>query len=299
MNALRFDLHATGAPAALAYFRNRALQFLHDDDDYSWSALVTPLTRRGVEWGAETTLRDAAGAELVSIYVYASQRGHGHLRRHAAARPPGQRYITSPGCGIFDVLAHLGGEPVLAAAFTATPEYRAIEGFYGDGRARRSGVCFMNHIDEGLFVLRRLNASESTRRAWCLHPIVQGDADLARAFQGGVLAGFASEVVVLAMEYRNIANRFLSPMGEHPGYADPGRISRSPLTAVDQMLIADKVQNYKDFREHHQASHPRAARLERYFQQWLAALGVDPVEVEVLARRAALPVGTIGPPREV
>jgi hypothetical protein len=299
MHPPRFDLDASTAPAALDYFRGRAVQLLHDDRDYAWSGLVTPLSRRGVEWGAETLLRAAAGAEFVAIYVYAGQRGHGHLRRHAAARPPGQRYITSPGCGIFEVLAHIGGEPALAAAFTATPEYRAIEAFYGDGRARRSGVFLMNHIDEGLYVLRRLSAQESAWRAWCLHPIVQGDADLEAAVRGGALAGFATEVVVLVMEYRNIANRFLSAMEEHPGYADPGRISRSPLAAVNQMLVADKVQNFKDFRAHHQASHPRAARLERYFQRWLAALGVDPSEVDALAGRAALPVGTIGPPREV
>ncbi len=299
MSDLRFDLHATRASAALVYFRNRAVQFLHDDVDYAWSGLVTPLTYRGVEWGAETLLHDPAGAAFVSIYVYAEQRGRGHLRRHAAARPPGQRYITSPGCGIFDVLAHIGGEPVLAAAFTATPEYRAIEEFYGDGRARRSGVFFMHHIDEGLFVLRRLDALDATRRAWCLHPIVQGDADLALAVRAGALTPFANEVVVLAMEYRNIANRFLSPMEQHPGYDDPGQICRSPLVEVDQMLVADKVQNFKDFRLHHLASHPRAARLERYFQRWLAALDVDPHEVDVLAERAALPTGTIGPPREV
>ena len=124
-------------------------------------------------------------------------------------------------------------------------------------------------------------------------------ADLEAAVRGGALAGFATEVVVLVMEYRSIANRFLSPMEEHPGYADPGRISRSPLAEVDEMLVADKVQNFKDFRAHHQASHPRAARLERYFQRWLAALGVDPSEVDVLARRATLPAGVIGPPREV
>jgi len=281
------------------YFRHRALQFIHDDIDYAWSAVVTPLTQRGVEWGAETIVRDAAGVAHVAIYVHAAQRGRGHLRRHAAARPPGQRYITSPGCGIFEALARVGGAPVLAAAFTATPEYRAVERFYGDGRARRSGVYFMNHIDEGLFVLRRLGASEAARRAWCLHPLVQGDADLAATLRGGALAGLASEVVMLAMEYRSVANAFLSPMTTHPGYDDPGRIARSPLVEVNQMLIADKVQNYKDLRLYHQTSHPHAARLTRYFERWLAALGVDAREVELLAERAALPVGTIGPPREV
>ncbi len=300
MTDVRFDLHADDSATALEYFRNRALQFLHDDVDYSWSGLVTPLTQRGIEWGAETILHDAAGTPFVSIYIYASARGHGHLRRHAAARPPGLRYITSPGCGIFDALVHVGGDPVLAAAFTGTPEYRAIEQHYGDRKAERSGVFFINHIDEGLLVLRRrLRSSDAAQRAYCLHPIVQSDDELAEAFRSRALDRFATEVVMLAMEYRNIANRFLSPMEDHPGYDDAAKIVRSPLIEVDHMLIADKVQNYKDFRLYHRATHPRAAWLDRYFQRWLSALGVDPHEVDLLSERATIPAGAIGPGREV
>lgn len=41
------------------------------------------------------------------------------------------------------------------------------------------------------------------------------------------------------------------------------------------MLIADKVQNYKDFRKHHLDTHARADELDFYFKTWLKELDVD------------------------
>ena len=295
----RFDLDARDAAAALAYFAGRAAQMLHDDGDWRWSGVVTPLTRLGVEWGAETLLHDRGGAAFVSVYVYAGHRGQGHLRRHARLRPPDQRYVTTPGCGIFDALAHLDPRTVLAAPLSGRGEYEAIERHYGATRARRSGVPYMNHIDEGLRVLHRwLGASDRAMRAWCLHPLVQSDEDLRRSHAAGLLDGFEPAVVTLALEYRNIANAFLSPMQQHPGYDDSSRIARSPLDEVNAMLVADKLQNCKDFRAHHR-EHPRSAWLARYFERWLTALGVDPAGVNRLAQETAIPPGVIGAPREV
>lgn len=300
MTAPRFEMHARDAATALHYFRRRALQMLHDEHDFTWTGQLTPLTYRGAEWGAETILHDAMGRQFVSIYVYAQARGQGHLRRHAAARPAGQRYVTTPGCGIFNALAHVGGDPLLAASFTANAEYLAIERHYGDQCAKRSGLYLMQHIDEGLYVLhRRVHARDAAMRAYCLHPLVQSDEDLARTFARHGLEGFSTEVVILALEYRNIANQFLSPMEAHPGYTDPANITLSPLWGVNQMLVADKVQNCKDFRLHHAATHPRSSWLERYFQAWLRALEVPAEEVDWLAKRATIPEGTIGPSREV
>ncbi len=295
----RFEHHARDAASTLDYFAGRALQMLHDDQDWSWSGVVTPLTHAGTLWGAETLLYDRAGDVFVSVYVFADHRGRGHLRRHAMTRPPAQRYLTSPGCGIFDALAHLDPRTVLAAPISGHGEYVAIENHYGATRARRSGRPYMNHIDEGLRVLHRwLGASDRAMRAWCLHPLVQGDEDLRHSHAAGLLDGFEPAVVTLALEYRNIANAFLSPMMQHPGYDDPAKIVLSPLAEVNAMLVADKVQNCKDFRLDH-TDHPRAAWLGRYFQAWLTALGVDPAAVDRLARETTIPAGTLGAPREV
>ncbi len=297
---LRFDPDARDVEASRAYFRHRAVQMLHDDRDWSWSGVVTPLARDGVVWGGETLLQDDTGATFVSVYVLAGERGRGHLRRHAAARAPGLRYVTTPGCEIYEVLAHLSPDTLLAAPMSGWSEYRAVERMCGDIQAARSGVFHMNHIDEGLRVLHRwLGASERAMRAWCLHPLVQVDDDLRRTYAAGLLDGFEPAVVALALEYRNIANAFLSPMEGHPGYDDPGRIARSPLAEVDAMLVADKLHNCKDFRMYHRGVHPRSAWLERYFMRWLAALGVDPAQVDRLARETEIPAGRVGPAREV
>ncbi|MGK0389502.1 MAG: hypothetical protein ACI94Y_002242 [Maribacter sp.] len=44
---------------------------------------------------------------------------------------------------------------------------------------------------------------------------------------------------------------------------------------VKQMLIADKVQNYKDFMLYHYKLHTRSDELYEYFQNWSKLLGID------------------------
>ena len=41
------------------------------------------------------------------------------------------------------------------------------------------------------------------------------------------------------------------------------------------MLIADKVQNRKDFMMYHLHTHQRSKELEKYFNQWLNKLSVS------------------------
>jgi len=162
----------------------------------------------------------------------------------------------------------------------ATQEYAAIASHYAGRHAERSGVPYIVHIDEGLLVLRAIQASDRARRAFCLHPLVQADDDLAASYPG--LGRLTSDplVLALALEYRHIANATLST--RH--IDDPADIPLGPLTDVHDMLRADKVQNYKDFLRYHHGTHPRSAALETYFRRWLARLDIDDRELARLVR---------------
>jgi hypothetical protein len=152
-----------------------------------------------------------------------------------------------------------------------TREYRAIADFYGIRTARRSGVVLLRHIDEGLAILACIAATEAAGRAFCLHPLVQADADLAAHAHRLRELSDDAYVLALAFEYRNIANATLSTRT----IASAADIPLSPLADVNAMLVADKVQNRKDFIAHHRATHPRANELDRYFALWLERLGVS------------------------
>ena len=158
-------------------------------------------------------------------------------------------------------------------------EYRVVAAFYGSRKARRSDVPLMQHIDEGLKMLSALGATVRAQRAYCLHPLLQADADLARAYQQGVSTLTTDpSVLALTLEYRHIANATLS----HRQIDGPEDISLSPLEEVNDMLRADKVQNWKDFALHHRATHARSAELERYFLLWHARLGLSAARVAEL-----------------
>ena len=165
-----------------------------------------------------------------------------------------------------------------------TVEYKLISKHYGDRVAERSQVTLINHINEGLVVLDTIQASEHAKRAFCLHPLFQADADLE---ENAYMASFLDpQVLLLTMEYRSVANEFLSVRMDDMevdevlsayGYEAAAEFIRlSPLEEVNQMLVADKVQNYKDFIKHHLGTHPRSGELEDYFNVWLNALDVSP-----------------------
>jgi len=57
------------------------------------------------------------------------------------------------------------------------------------------------------------------------------------------------------------------------------------LFEVNEMLIADKVQNKKDFMKYHFGKHDRSNELFRYFNKWLDALTVDNLSYQILCER--------------
>lgn len=148
-------------------------------------------------------------------------------------------------------------------------EYKLIERFYGDKVAKRSQVPLINHINEGLVVLDRISATDQAKRAFCLHPLLQADEDLK---ENCYLVSFVEpHVLLLTMEYRSVANEFLSDKVVGATFDD---IRLSPLYEVNDMLVADKIQNRKDFEQYHLGTHARSDELDKYFKIWLQRLDV-------------------------
>lgn len=160
----------------------------------------------------------------------------------------------------------------------ATYEYDLIQEFYGKQKAKRSKVPYMNHIDEGIIVIDQLGNTMGSENmftlaalAFCLHPIVQSDKDLEESFKEDLLTNVDVETVMLAMEYRSVANEYLSKRV----ISDVSEIRLSPILPVNVMLVADKVQNRKDFELYHKGKHERSAELDQYFKNWLQRLGIS------------------------
>ena len=150
-------------------------------------------------------------------------------------------------------------------------EYTLIKNFYGDNKAKRSGVLLMNHIDEGLIILDKINASFIAKKAYCLHPIIQSDEAVVKTVDTKFLRNdIDANVIITAMEYRSVANDYLSTRT----ITDINEIKLSPLKDVNDMLIADKIQNRKDFEMYHIRTHPRSEELCRYFENWFVRLGI-------------------------
>lgn len=273
---MRFDVDATDRAGAARYLVERAHQALADGFRPT-SKDVEPLAADGTEWGCRVTLTSPSGVLHQSIYVYAASRGQRHLSRYLAASDV--PVVTIPDCAIEEWLDKRNIPFTVIGRHTELPEYIAIQRHYDDRVAERSRVPYMHHIDEGIAVLKTIGASEAALRAYCIHPLVQADRDLV-TFAGRLDEVTADRyVLLLALEYRNIANATLS----HRAIESAADIPLSPLGEVNDMLVADKVQNRKDFLLHHAETHPRRRELDRYFRLWLERLGVSEARFEELS----------------
>ena len=153
-------------------------------------------------------------------------------------------------------------------------EYELIKEYYGSKVAKRSGLPLINHIDEGIRILERLEASTTAIQAFCLHPIIQdASSPLNKAMEIEELAD--SSAIVLALEYAITANQYLPKHCK----STQDLLPYIPNLEVKQMLIADKVQNFKDFYRTFSTRQYECnyQKLKMYFSNWLLYLKVYPV----------------------
>ena len=183
-------------------------------------------------------------------------------------------FQTGAACRHPEMLRH---DPPPDEPKTPASCFKAVAGFYADKKAKRSGVPYIEHIKEGLVIMDARGASLRAKNAYCLHPMVQSDECFVNALDERSDEGYwlrkanpSFAELMLALEYRRVANSYLSTC------AEPASIDF--LTQdIQEMLVADKVQNRKDF-ELHQAEHPRHAALTSYFTAWMHLLDIDEAE---------------------
>lgn len=217
------------------------------------------------ECGIRAIFRKWTGETFQSIYILEQYRGQG---KYKTLLLDGMKVLTSYECGIetylqrndieyqIEDLCRIGGYDIIAE-------------HYGDQTTKRTGVRLMNHIDEGLIILDSLGVDDYTKSAYCIHPIVQSDEALKEFWENG--DRYIDPVdMMLAMEYRSVANEYLSTRE----IEDISEIRLSPLEEVNNMLRADKIQNYKDFMKYHYGTHERSAELQVYFKNWFKRLGI-------------------------
>lgn len=166
------------------------------------------------------------------------------------------------------------------------PEHKAISDFYGTDCAKRSQVPLINHINEGVIIIGALDSklpdgvhfdTVMTARAYCLHPLFQNERELSTVGRAFMMRTWPNMLVLMALSYREYANAWLA---DKVSKTDDGILlfmngpDASSIPEIRAMLIADKVQNYKDFLAHHLGTHARSDELNAYFLAWLEHLGI-------------------------
>jgi hypothetical protein len=256
---MRFDFNANTHSKATEYILNRAVQLLK----YG----VRLIRVQEVDFGIDATFV-YDGQEYHGIYVFERYRGRGlylhYLRQHR------YKIVTHLDCQIEEYLKKHRVTHICFGAFERTYEYMMMQDFYADQKANRSGVHLMNHVDEGLAVLSWIYASEVAMKAYTLHPLFQSDDDFLRSYNNYPFKSkqLDPRVLMSLIEYRSVANEYLSnkPM------SDWQNIRLSPVKDINDMLVADKVQNCKDFELYHKGTHARSNDLSIYFENWLRRL---------------------------
>ncbi len=255
---MRLNKDAETEQDVIQYFKTRRLQV--SQNKVTWDNILYKN-----KFGYLLDFTDANGTVYSSFYVLKQNRHLGYSKK--LIKEINKTICTVEDCDIISFLSRQGKDFIVLKGIFDTPEYKIVENFYGDGKAKRSEVFFMNHIDEGVIILNHLNKSIKSQTAFCLHPLVQDSKNLLNNFNQ-LNSTVDSYSLGLALEYRNIANAYLSKRN----ISNIDEIDLSPLSEVNDMLIADKIQNYKDFLIYHKDTHPRSKELEHYFNNWLEKL---------------------------
>jgi len=162
--------------------------------------------------------------------------------------------------------------------------YNLIYEYFKDKRTSKS-VSYMKHIDEGIKILENINAGKLTIEAYILHPFIQcfnlkgangkiimTQEEMEKYFN---IYEIEPEIIAKLFLYRKFANSYLcSSETDYISYKQVKflLIGLHNYQDIVKMLIADKIQNYKDFLKYRKNDHKRSKELDYYFNIWLKVL---------------------------
>lgn len=265
MSVSRLNFNANTMREAQQYLATRIKQVEH-------LGVRSNLMFEVKEEGVIRMIANIGDKEYAIYYILEDFRGKGLMTKYLKnERLP---ILTIQDCGIEDYLSQVvthGGYRVLSTPHLETAGYKAIQEYYGSDRAERSGVYLMNHIDEGITIMSASGDSAEAIEAYCLHPMFQNDKDLLANLHRTV--EFSPHVMTLVMEYRHKANLYLCrPNTDHLTADNLHSVIGDLIPEVRGMLIADKIQNQKDFLQYHYGKHARSDQLNQYFHNWIEYL---------------------------
>ena len=264
---MRFNHNAKNYNEAVEYILNRTTQLLK----YNVKLInIKPINFHPYQNKDNVDATFEYNGEIYhSVYMLPYYRGKNLYAKYIKSN--GYKILTHTDCLLNSYLRKNNIDFVCLGQFETTEEYKLISDFYGDKKANRSSVYLMNHIDEGIKILNDIGASEWAKKAYAIHPIFQSDDALSELNLN--LVNLNPLSIINVMEYRSVANEYLS----NKKISSIDEIRLSPLKDVNDMLIADKIQNYKDFELYHKQTHEKSKELDEYFNNWLKKLKI-PIE---------------------
>ncbi len=271
MTYIRLNKNANNLEEVTQYYQDRARQLI--SSGFFWDKKISEVFVFGTPIGVKTKFYKN-NKEYVSAYVYEKVRGSKAASKGnytTIVNPIQDMIVTVPDCDLVDYLKHKSFDFTVAQTIPESTEkaYELISRAYGNTVSKRANIPYMNHIDEGIFILKMLNANDDAIGGWMLHPIFQVP-ELENVYGEEAKLKLDAAQVMIAMDYARVANAYLS----HRKIDNIEQIELSPIAEVNQCLIADKIQNMKDFINYHSDTHPRAIDLYEYFQNWILRLDI-------------------------
>jgi hypothetical protein len=154
---IRFNDDSESDEEIIEYFKNRFTQTL-PITKLKWDGKMIKLD----EWGILININHE-NEVYSSIYVRNSFRGKKLFPKYIKENP-NKKYVTVKDCEMENFFKKMNVEYILFQKLE-WEEYKAIEKYYGDHIAERSKVHFINHIEEGLYILNRINATIEAKKA--------------------------------------------------------------------------------------------------------------------------------------